>query len=267
MTIDDDFGDDSAQYAALEREMEDAAVDEGFEAGPGEHHGGADLSDKPHRRDEPDDDSDAVERAMLQADEMETELRQRWQEQQRYRAPDPYEDPLGYVHSVNQKVESITQMLDHHRFMGTVEKAENEFVAKTPDYHDAAEHLEKSRRNELAAIYPDRSPHAHLMARRHGFQNPAQLRDAIFANDAKTVAMQAMQAGVNPAEAYYNLAKGRGYTPKGGRFPIGGKSGRSGAGRSGGGSKAVDKLLNLYGEDGEAFDREWEKLARAGALG
>lgn len=250
--------DDAAKYEALKRE--DA---EYHDDGPGGDLGGSEPAGRSQRESEAptEDEADAIERAALEADELETQ----YARQPRERQANPYDDPIAYLERTNKRIDSIHSAIEHKRFLDHVGQAEDEFKATTPDYHDAAEFLEKSRRNELAALYPDRSPQAHLMARQNGFKTPAQMREAIFRRDAQTVAVQAMQAGVNPAEAYYNLAKGRGFQSRGGgrAAPSGGQASR--------GSKAaavnLDKLSDLYVDDPEAFDREWEKAARSGAFG
>jgi hypothetical protein len=210
---------------------------------------------------------------------------------------DPYEDPIGYVQAELAKVRAEIQgtsqqtkeireadaaRAEYQQFMGVVERAENAFKATTPDYHDAAEFLEKSRRNELSLLYPDH-PQMDAYARQNGYRNAAQLREAIFQNDAQTVARTALQAGMNPAEAYYNLAKGRGYVTKaaGENAPAkkaeaaldavrrGQKASKTISGGSGNADApvGVKDLAELYAEDPEAFDREWDRLAKAGKLG
>lgn len=212
-------------------------------------------------------------------------------------APDPYEDPIGYVQhelakvraeiqgaskTANEVAETDRARGQYQQFMRVVEQAEESFKATTPDYHEAAEHLEKARRTELAAMYPD-NPLGDAYARRNGYQNAAHLREAIFQNDARTVAENALRMGMNPAEAYYNLAKGRGYVSK----PLQSQTSQAKAEAaieaarrgqkasktiSGGAGNAdaptsVKDLAELYAEDPEAFDREWDRLAKAGKLG
>lgn len=212
-------------------------------------------------------------------------------------APDPYEDPIGYVQHELAKMRAEIQgasktakdvaetdraRTEYQQFMRVVEHAEESFKATTPDYHEAAEHLEKARRTELSAMYPS-TPQGDAYARQNGYQNAAHLREAIFQNDARTVAENALRMGMNPAEAYYNLAKGRGYVSK----PLQSQTSQAKAEAaieaarrgqkasktiSGGAGNAdapvgVKDLAELYAEDPEAFDREWDKLAKAGKLG
>lgn len=209
---------------------------------------------------------------------------------------DPYEDPIGYVNAELAKIrgelqgasqqttelrEADAARREYQQFMGVVERAENEFAEKTPDYHDAAAHLEKARRGELAVMYPD-TPQCDAYARQNGYHSAAQLREAIFRNDAQTVAANALRMGINPAQAYYELAKSRGYVAKaGGGSPEKKAAAAFDAVRRGqaasktisGGSGKADKALSvgdladLYADDPEEFDRQWDKMARAGKLG
>lgn len=126
-----------------------------------------------------------------------------------------------------------------------------------PDYDDATAFLEQGRIRELELTFPDKSPQAHLTARQHGFRTPAELRAAILNQDRIGVARQALQLGVSPARFYYDLAKSRGYQPKQPAPARGGRSGRQGQ------SSGIDmnKLADLYLEDPDAFDREWDRWA------
>lgn len=220
--------------------------------------------------------------------------------------PDPYEDPIGYVNhhlaKIREEVGATKQTADEVRqqrqqegeykqFVSTVEAAEAAFVARTPDYHDAAKFLEEGRRAELAVMFPD-TPQFDAMARNQGFQNAAHMRNAIFIQDAQTVAGNALRAGINPAEAYYNLAKTRGYVRKDPETKEelaklngsaatkkaeaavdmarrGQNASRTISGGGGGPNNplSIADLTNLYAEDPEEFDRQWDKMAKAGKLG
>lgn len=213
---------------------------------------------------------------------------------------DPNEDPIGYFQQRIAKLEaqltethkSATETREEARsrqeyqsFLGEVSKHEDAFKATTPDYHDAAEYLEKGRRAELQVMFPD-SEHFNRYAQQQGYKSAAHLREAIFVNDAQTVARNALMAGMNPAEAYYELAKGRGYKPGGGgggapeaKVPTangvidamrrGTKASKtlSGGGGSPDNPLNIADLTDLYAEDPEEFDKQWEKMARAGKLG
>lgn len=213
---------------------------------------------------------------------------------------DPNEDPIGYFQQRIAKLEaevteakkSTTETREEARsrqeyqsFLGEVSKHEDAFKATTPDYHEAAEYLEKGRRAELQVMFPD-SEHFNRYAQQQGYKSAAHLREAIFVSDAQTVARNALMAGMNPAEAYYELAKGRGYKPGGGgggapEAKVATANGVIDAMRRGtkasktlsGGGGSPDNPLNiadltdLYAEDPEEFDKQWEKMARAGKLG
>lgn len=217
--------------------------------------------------------------------------------------PDPEidrnEDPIGYFEqkiatleakladthkSASETREQFQARQEYQAFLGEVSKHEDEFKAETPDYHDAAKYLEEGRRAELAILYPDSFEYERY-ARQQGFRSVADLRNAIFTNDAQTVARNALMAGMNPAKAYYELAKGRGYKPgNGGGAPEekvakangvidalrrGAKASKTISGGGGGADNPLNvaDLTDLYAEDPEEFDRQWEKMAKAGKLG
>jgi hypothetical protein len=89
-----------------------------------------------------------------------------------------------------QQIQALTQIQQR------AQAFETEFRIGAPDYDQAVQHLMTRRLEELAAI---------------GYA-PEQ-RMQILQNEALSVAVQAMQAGRNPAEAVYSLAKMRGYQP------------------------------------------------------
>lgn len=213
---------------------------------------------------------------------------------------DPNEDPIGYFQqkiakleaevidakkSTTETREEARSRVEYQQFVGEVSKHEDAFKATTPDYHEAAEYLEKGRRAELAIMFPD-TPQGEAVARQHGYKSAAQLREAVFVQDAQTVARNALQMGLNPAQAYYELAKGRGYKPA----AVGGGASEDKVAKANGvidamrrGTKAsktisgggggpdnplnIADLTDLYAEDPEEFDRQWEKMAKAGKLG
>lgn len=213
--------------------------------------------------------------------------------------PDRFEDPVGYF---EHKIATLTQQLEatqkqstetreqfqqrqeYQQFMGHVSQAEEAFAATTPDYHDAAKYLETGRRAELGILFPD-SPQMDNHARQQGFQNAAAMREAVFVNDAQTVARNALMAGMNPAQAYYELAKGRGYRPAAAGQATqekldrannvidatrrGAKASKTISGGGGGPDNPLNiaDLTDLYAEDPEEFDKQWEKMAKAGKLG
>lgn len=266
MTMDDDLdleadNADNEAYARLEDEMAEPDPSDSLSGASQDDDSGAPAE---YGRSEPSADDDEVERASLQAEEWLYEQRSR-QGQEYQERPSVYDDPLTHLQEVQAELQVQRSQREYQQFMNQVSEHENVFASITPDYSQAVEHLEKARRSELAKLYPDRSPAAHVAARQHGFANPEQLRNAIFINDAQTVARQALASGRNPAQVYYELAADRGYQSRGSR-----SGGRSSGSRSSGrssGNPNVARLTDLYVEDPAAFDREWDKMAKKGALG
>jgi hypothetical protein len=72
---------------------------------------------------------------------------------------------------------------------------EREFIAQTPDYAQAVDHLANQRRLELAEA---------------GYTDAAE-REVILRNEALQLAQRALQSGRNPAEMLYGVAKVRGW--------------------------------------------------------
>src|SRR5262249_36911997 len=63
-------------------------------------------------------------------------------------------------------------------------------------------------------MFPDNSREAQVAAHRHGFPDPAALRQAILQNDAAQVASHAFANNQSPAASYFGLALMRGFKPK-----------------------------------------------------
>jgi hypothetical protein len=106
------------------------------------------------------------------------------------------------------------------------------------------------------------------------------LRAAILQTDSAGIAQRAFQLGVSPAMLYYEAAKTRGYTtPHGSPKKANGqieaaKRGQKaaltisgGEGRKSQNDMSIADLSDLYIEDPDAFDREWDRMKRAGKLG
>lgn len=227
--------------------------------------------------------------------------RQQPQEQQQEapKIPSIEEDPIGHFtgqmalmqrtidelrNGNTQTQQQFEQSQQQQAFVNAVAQSEVAIRATTPDYDAACQHLEAGRVAELEAIYGDDNPQAMAMARHYGMPSVAHLRAAILNQDRITVAQQALMLGQSPAQLYYNLAKQRGYKPAapGGqqqKTPAqqqldatrrGQKAAKSIGGGTGGGPDnglSIADLTELYAEDPEAFDREWDKMARAGKLG
>jgi hypothetical protein len=266
MMIDDE--DDDRQYAALEAEMSEPVEDgsdDGWTGSSGSDDGDSGEYRAPEREHEASaTDDEEIERASLQADEYEYQQRASYGQQQE--RPSIYDDPIAHVREIQQEMQAQRSQREYQQFLGTIEQHENAFKAMTPDYHDAAEYLEKARKSELNRLYPDNSPQAHVLARQHGYATPAKLREAVFINDAQTVARQALQMGKNPAAVYYELASDRGFRGKGSTR----SGGRSSGGRSGGrssGNPSTAKLLDLYTDNPEEFDKQWDRMQKTGVLG
>ena len=272
MTMDTEREADDLAYAKLEAEMADGDEDLwGSAPSSRDDDDGGESGDPLEARERGGDDSggdDEIERASLEADELEYQMRERAQYSQQQQRPDLYDDPIAHVREIQQEMQNQRSQREYQQFLGTIESHENAFKAMTPDYHEAVEHLERARRSELSKLYPDNSPQAHIVARQHGYATPAKLRDAVFINDAQTVARNALQSGRNPAHVYYELAADRGYQIKGPR------AGRSSGGRSSGGKSgsiradsSISELADLYTEDPATFDKQWDRMAKTGALG
>ena len=151
-----------------------------------------------------------------------------------------------------------------------------------PDYDDAIQHIRTTRAAELNLMYPDDAPAAQQMAAAQGFRSVAEMKDAIFQHDADAVTHQAAQLGIPPAVYYYNLAVGRGYTPKTAQpQPDKGKQqidalkrGRNAAislsggegSRKGPNDMSLSDLADLFIEDADMADKVWDQMARAGRL-
>lgn len=224
------------------------------------------------------------------------------QTQEQPKQPTVEEDPIGFFQAelakrdeviaelqsgTKQTSEQMEAARQEQAFWGTVERSEVEIRKTTPDYDDACRHLEEGRMAELQVILPDDSPQAQAYAAQFKL-TPAQLRAHMLNQDRISVAQQALQLGMSPAQLYYGLAKQRGF--KAAAKPNGKGNGAAAAeaaktaaaaaqrgqrasqsiGGSGGGAAQVvslTDLVDLYSEDPAAFDKEWERAAREGRLG
>ncbi|HWE19161.1 MAG TPA: hypothetical protein VG758_18575 [Hyphomicrobiaceae bacterium] len=244
-------------------------------------------------------------------------------EQSRTREPDPKkddkpalpakeEDPIGYFEGrIGQLEAALTEarqgsqhatqdvqaLHERQQIDALIEHSERDIrnpasQAHKADYDDAIQHIRATRVAELNLMYPDDSQVAQHIAQQQGFRSVADLKNAIFANDADQVTRQALALGIPPAQFYYEVAKGRGYMPKAaGKVPAGqnGKSlaeqakaqldtakrGQKAAvsisggssGRKGAEDLSVADLADLFIEDPEMADKIWDQMARAGKLG
>lgn len=209
--------------------------------------------------------------------------------------PDINEDPIGHFQAKvaalesqlaeaataqGQTREQIAAEQVQRQFWGHVQRAEQEFSAKTPEYDAAVGFLEQSRVAELEFMFPDTVEQSWQIASQAGYRSPAEMRAAQLNQDRTAVAQQALRLGVNPAEMYYNLALRRGYQPKAQpkSAPVtpvqaaragqaAAKSLSSGAGAAGkDGPMTLEDITDLYLTDPDRADKEFAKLKASGAL-
>lgn len=123
----------------------------------------------------------------------------------------------------------------------------NEFKKSAPDYDDALQHVLSSRKSEFEAM---------------GMYGP-QI-DEMVANEARQIAMTALQNGHNPGKVVYELAKVRGYAGKKAsekiaRISKGQESSRSLSGTSGDSGDTGFSLTEIDSMSDEEFDAFWDK--------
>lgn len=171
-----------------------------------------------------------------------------------------------------------TQQSEEQRLGQHVVQLERQFMAQAPDYMPALEYLAKSRMDELSVFYPDDSASAMDAAANAGFRSVAELRQAVMANEQKTLAKQAVATNQNPAELLYRIAKQRGFAAPRQAEPVkpaalesvrrGQAAAQSlsggGATNSGSDDMSVDDLANMYLEDPDAADKMFAKMKAKG---
>lgn len=145
--------------------------------------------------------------------------------------PSAQDDIFGAVDHVGKTVAELQKQIADDRaateastkaateqkaFVDTYRADANTFVAKTPDYMDAYNHLLGSRAQELIAIgYDDPVALQNSGADVPTVQAAAKvLHDALVA-DEYAIADRALKAKKSPAQIIYDLAKQRGYVKKG----------------------------------------------------
>lgn len=207
------------------------------------------------------------------------------------------EDPIGFfTHKLaeqervieelrngsKQTVEQFQRAQHEQRFWGEVQRSEQEMRSANPDYDPAVTFLEESRVKELELMIPDT---AQAYAEQQGYNSPADLRAAVLNNDRITIARQALQMGVSPAELYYKIAHQRGYQSKPAAPPVlkkataqatpisatkaGMQASKSLSGGGGGSNNVMsaEDLAQLYLEDPDRADKEFARMKKAGLLG
>jgi hypothetical protein len=128
--------------------------------------------------------------------------------------PDFLADPKGYVDAQKAKLKQLEEKLEADKKSQTeqaeqqkkaqetwnkVLESEAQFVAATPDYHEALAHVRSVRTQQLQMMHPDATPQ----------QIAQHIQGEEFQGAAALVAQ-----GKNPSEFYYNYAKTFGYKPK-----------------------------------------------------
>lgn len=208
------------------------------------------------------------------------------------------EDPIGFfqhklaeqdrviqqlTQGTQQTVEQFQRAQHEQRFWGEVQRSEQEMRATNPDYDPAVTFLEESRVKELELMIPDT---AQAYAEQQGYQSPAALRAAVLNNDRITIARQALQMGVSPAELYYKIAHQRGYKAAAPAVPqisrkataqatpitatkagMAASKSLSGGGASSNNAMSADDLAQLYLDDPDKADKEFKRMKNAGLLG
>jgi len=200
-----------------------------------------------------------------QIDELRAAVQQPRQTEQRQTAApiNPEDDPIGALMETREKLAAIEaerqrateqqgQAKAQEQYMAriqtTVQEYEAEFAADNPDYHQAAEFLTQSRAKEYQTA---------------GY-TPAQVQQALQ-REYHDIIVNAVGAGRDPAEVFYNLSKQRGF--RGGQTPkldaI--AAGQKATGALSGGGRGADGLTfgavaDLEGAD---FDKAYAKLRAA----
>jgi len=218
---------------------------------------------------------DAYERLLRLADEkrqdLENQLRQlqgKVTELTATPAPDPEQDPLGYInHQMKQLQDQLKSLTDgqtntqklteqqqqQHAFIGTVNAQIKSFEAANPDYQDAYRHMIQMRTQD----YLDSGM-------------TATEAKAAVGNDELAIAARALQQGKNPAEVVFGMAKRYGYQKK--DTPAEGTNKLETIKKGIDASKTVergdqpveqtlDNLENMSDEDMQKMvENDWEKL-------
>lgn len=113
--------------------------------------------------------------------------------------PDMQTDPAGYVRALEARIEKFeeaqAQTAQLRQIDNAFENDEATFKSYTPDYDNASEHYARSRSQELLAFY-----------------TPEQAQEIMMA-EARQLAQEAWQRGMNAGELVYRMAMARGYTP------------------------------------------------------
>lgn len=98
-----------------------------------------------------------------------------------------------------QYAEQNRQQAEHQQLTTRLEQVEQSFRTATPDYDEALSFIAESRDRELQIAYP---------------LSTAEQRQAYIVNEWRGMTAANMEAGRNPAQQIYELAKARGYAKK-----------------------------------------------------
>lgn len=132
------------------------------------------------------------------------QLHQQQQPQQPpQRPPTVDEDPIEVLRQVDherqQRAAWEQQQSQRGQFESHVAQLEQQYMRQQPDYAEAAAFLQQRRSADLEAM---------------GVTSPQQRAQVLY-QEAAGMASNAIQAGKNPAEVAYNLARSWGYQPGG----------------------------------------------------
>lgn len=167
------------------------------------------LQAERHRRQQMEQEAQQL-RAELEAIRRAQQPQQPAQPQEQ--PPSFEEDPVGALAFQNQRLQQQLEEVSSWRrqqeeaaqqqqvvqalVQRTADSA-REFRAQQPDYDQAFQYLTEQRDKQLAVLIPDK----------------AQREQAMFM-EALQLSVQALQAGVSPAQRYYEIAQAWGYTPQ-----------------------------------------------------
>lgn len=226
---------------------------------------GATFAERQRRR-ELEDKMARMEQS-FQAIQQRIQQPQQPQEQQQQQI-DPEQDPVGFLKQLQQQQQAQAQAQQQqmqqqaqmqervaavHRLGQNVSDYEQDFVTRNPDYYEAAEHLMNARAQQLQSF---------------GVTDQQEILGQIKAEIAQLTG-NAIQRGINPAQAAYDMAKQMGYQrkqPEAQQRLDMARAGQrasktvSGGGRGAGGPMSLADIADLEGPE---FDKACEKLFSA----
>lgn len=149
-----------------------------------------------------------------------------------------------------QILEGQQQQYVQTQVIGNYKAKAAEFANENKDFGDAYNYLLKGRVNEFKVL---------------GYSEPEALQ--FVQQEEFQIAQAALQAGANPAERLYLIAKERGYKAQRSDAPAkdlrviekGQQKSKPGSGSTPSGELSLEALAEM---DDDAFNAEWEKLAK-----